>query len=57
MKQKYFDRDLTAEYRGQTTSNKKKGWETFLPLGLLESGRQDSNLQPSAHKAHARIRL
>ena len=30
---------------------KKKDWETILLLGLLESGRQDSNLRPSAPKA------
>jgi len=30
---------------------KKTGWETLLWLGLLESGRQDSNLRPSAPKA------
>ena len=30
---------------------KKTGWETCLLLGLLESGRQDSNLRPSATKA------
>jgi len=29
---------------------KKTGWETCLLLVLLESGRQDSNLRPSAPK-------
>ena len=53
MKQKYFDRNLTVEYRGHISSNKKTGWETLLPLGLLELGRQDSSLRSSAPKAPA----
>ena len=30
---------------------KKTAWECCLLFGLLESGRQDSNLRPSAPKA------
>ena len=36
---------------------KKTGWETCPRLGLLELGRQDSTLRPSAPKEPARIRL
>ena len=37
--------------------HKKKGLETFLLLGLLESGRQDLNLRPIAPKSLAQKTL
>ena len=43
-----------SHYYKNETNKKKTGWETCLRLGLLESGRQDSNLRPSAPKAPAK---
>ena len=35
----------------ETVNKKKRVWETlFYDLDLIESGRQDSNLRPSAPK-------
>ena len=53
----YENLKLTSNWHQVSDVNlcpiKKTGWETCLWLGLLESGRQDSNLRPSAPKAPA----